>query len=100
MTAAIPAVLALLLLIIPAAREPGVGEGGMLWSCMVSEEVPLARRQVSHWHPRSILCVQAVAGAFPLHFQQKHSVGKDPANLHPSHARGDAAKWGGHIKPP
>lgn len=95
MTAAIPAVLALLLLIIPAAREPEVEGGGMLWSCMVSEEVPLARWQVSHWHPRSILCVQAVAGAFPLYLQQEHSVGKDPAKLHPSHAWGDAAKCGG-----
>lgn len=81
-----PAVLALLLLLlfIPVAREPGVGGGGTLRTCMVSEEIPLVRRRVSHWHPRSTLRVPAVAGAFPLRLQQEHcggQQGKDPAKL-------------------
>lgn len=75
----------LLITIIPVVRVPGVGGGGTLRSCVVLEEVSLARRQVSHWHPRSILRVLAVAGAFPLCLQPEHRGGqqgeKDPAKL-------------------
>lgn len=98
MTAAIPAVLAFLLLILPVAGKPGVGGGSMLWSYKVLEAVPLVRRQLSHGHPRSILHLPAVAGAFPLHLQQEHRGGQrgetssqnyNPATLQ---AEGDAHK--------
>lgn len=100
MTAATPAVLALLfLLILPVARKPGVGGGGVLWSHMVLE-----RRQVSHWHPRSILHLPAVAGAFPLHLQQEHRGGqrgeRSSQNCNPAMQGGTLQAEGGTHKPP
>lgn len=69
-----------------------------LWCCSApphgraaqSGRCAVPTRCISHWRPRSILHIPAVAGAFPLCLQCRD---KDPAKLQPSHAGGGAASW-------
>lgn len=83
-TAAIPAVLALLLLILPVARKPGVGGGSVLWSCMVLEAVPSVRSRLVTGIPGASSMSQQCLEHFPSICSRstvEGSEGKDPAKI-------------------